>query len=100
MKYRVEVSPAAQVEIRCLPGYIRQQVREAIRSLAENPRPPRSKALSFSLPEAEARRLRIDRWRILYAVIESEDVRVVAVVAVRQRPPYDYHDLPELFAEI
>jgi mRNA interferase RelE/StbE len=100
VKYLVEVSPAAQAEIRKLPGHIRQRVREAIRSLAENPRPPRSKALAFSLPDAEARRLRIDRWRIIYAVVESEDIRMVAVLAVRQRPPYDYRDLPELFAEI
>lgn len=100
MKYRVEVSPTAQVEIRQLPGHIRQRVREAIRSLAEEPRPPGSRALKFALPGAEPRRWRIDRWRIVYAVIEEEDVRIVAVVAVRKRPPYDYSDLPELFKEI
>lgn len=100
MRYQVEVSPAAQTEIRKLPGHIRQRVREAIRSLAENPRPPESKALRFHLPDAEPRRLRIDRWRIVYAIVEQEDVRIVAVVAVRKRPPYDYRDLPELFEGI
>lgn len=48
---------------------------------------------------AEPRRLRLDNWRIVYAVIET-DVQVVAVVAVRRRPPYDYGDLPELFGDI
>lgn len=98
MRYRIEVSPAAQAEIRQLPGHIRQRVREAIRSLAENPGPPGSKALRFPLADAEPRRLRIDRWRIVYAVME--DVQVVAVLAVRKRPPYDYRDLPELLEEI
>lgn len=100
MRYRVEIAPTAQAEIRQLPGHVRQRVREAIRALAENPRPPGSRALKFVLPGAEPRRLRIDRWRIVYAVIEEEDVRIVAVVAVRKRPPYDYSDLPELFKEI
>lgn len=42
----------------------------------------------------------MNRRRIVYAVMESEDFRIVAVVAVRQRPPYDDRDVPELFAEV
>lgn len=53
----------------------------------------------FSSRERRTRRLRLDNWRIVYAVIET-DVQVVAVVAVRRRPPYDYGDLPELFGDI
>jgi mRNA interferase RelE/StbE len=46
-----------------------------------------------------SRRLRLGTWRILYAVIETEAL-VVAVVAVRRRPPYDYGDLPEPFESL
>jgi mRNA interferase RelE/StbE len=51
----------------------------------------RIEALSYEL-----RRLRIDRWRIVYAVTEAD--RIVDVLAVRKRPPYDYGDLAELLA--
>ena len=100
MRYLLDVSPAAQVEIRRLPGHIRQRVKRAIRSLAEDPRPARSKKLTFDLVVAEPRRLRIDRWRVVYAVIETEYIHLVAIVAVRRRPPYDYRDLTNIFAAL
>ena len=100
MKYLLDISSTAQTEVRRLPGHIRQRVRRAIRSLADDPRPPRSKELDFALPDVEPRRLRIEHWRIVYAVIETDYVRMVAVVAVRKRPPYDYCDLTDLFTDL
>ena len=52
------------------------------------------------LPEidVELRRLRIERWRIVYAITEAE--LYVDVLAVRKRPPYDYGDLERLLAEL
>ncbi|MFN8458990.1 MAG: hypothetical protein U0401_30795 [Anaerolineae bacterium] len=47
---------------------------------------------------AEPRRLRLEEWRIVYAIIE--DIKLTAIVAVRKRPPYDYTDLADLFADI
>jgi mRNA interferase RelE/StbE len=38
-------------------------------------------------------RLRIDNWRIIYAIRESGDT--IGVIAVRKRPPYEYEDLQE-----
>ncbi len=98
MSYRLDVSPAAQDEIKGLPGNVRQRIRRAIKDFADNPRPPHSKRLDFDLPEAEPRRLRLEHWRIIYVVIE--DFRLVAAVAVRRRPPYDYADLPELLRDV
>jgi len=74
--YLLDVSPAAQDEVRRLPGHIRQRVRRTIRSLADDPRPPRSRQLNFALSDAEPRRLRVDRWRIVYAVIETDYVHL------------------------
>jgi mRNA-degrading endonuclease RelE of RelBE toxin-antitoxin system len=96
---RLEVSPAARRAINGLPGNIRQRVRRAIASLAQDPRPAPSKLLDFMLPAGEPRRLRIGRWRVVYAVIGA-DPCIVAVVAVRRRPPYQYEDLIKVFGDI
>ncbi len=99
MNYRLEVSPQAQAEIKRLPGHVRQRVRRVIQSFANDPRPPHSKTLDFPLPAAEPRRYSLGCWRIVYVISET-DVRWIAVVAVRKRPPYDYADLADLFADL
>jgi len=99
VSHQLEISPGARAEIPRLPGHVRQRVRRAIAALADDPRPPASAHLDYALAVGEPRRLRIDRWRIIYAVLES-DRSVVAVVAVRRRPPYTYQDLATLFGEI
>jgi mRNA interferase RelE/StbE len=58
-----------------------------------------SKALEVPAPEEEAhpfelRRLRIDRWRVVYAVTNED--HMVDVLTIQKRPPYDYGDLSEL----
>lgn len=72
MSYQVSVSPAAQGEIKRLPGHIRQRVRRAIRALADDSRPAHTQKLDFDVARAEPRRLRLGHWRIVYAVIETE----------------------------
>ena len=96
-RYRVYVTPAAWKEIKNLPGQVRQRVRKAVGALAENPRPPKSKALDVPGLQSEVRRLRLDRWRLIYAVTEAD--AVVDVLAVRKRPPYDYGDLESLLKD-
>jgi mRNA interferase RelE/StbE len=46
----------------------------------------------------ELRRLRMDVWRILYAVSDGEGW--VWVLAIHRRPPYDYEDLAEIVAKL
>ena len=97
-QYRLWIEDRAKPEVRALPGNIRQRVKRAIAELAENPRPHNSRVLEA--PEGidlELRRIRLDRWRILY-VIDEEDSGV-GVYGVRQRPPYDYEDLADLLSE-
>jgi len=97
-RYTVYIIPHAWKEIKDLPGNMRQRVKRAIDALADDPRPPRSKALDAPEFEQELRRLRLDRWRIVYAVTEAD--KAVDVLAVRKRPPYDYGDLGPLLAEV
>ena len=100
-RYTVYITPQALSEIKSLPGHMRQRVKRAVDDLAENPHPPDSQALK--LPEeieteAELWRLRLDKWRIVYAITEADNA--IDVLAVRKRPPYDYGDLEALLAEI
>ncbi len=97
-RYRVYITPQALREVKELPGHIRQRIREAIKALAEQPNPSPSKPLRFEEPDRQLFRLRLDNWRILYAITETE--KIIDVIAVRKRPPYDYGDLAELLREL
>jgi mRNA interferase RelE/StbE len=96
--YKVYVTPDAFQEIKSLPGYVRHRIRHVISDLANAPRLAQSKELSLHDVEKEVRRLRLDKWRVLYAV--SEEEMTVDVIAVRKRPPYDYGDLEALLGDI
>jgi mRNA interferase RelE/StbE len=98
-QYEVFITPEALAEIRKLPGHIRQRVKRAIDALADEPRPPQSKELEVPPDIGVAVcRLRLDKWRVVYLVTEAE--QLIDVVAVRQRPPYDYGDLQELLTTL
>ena len=90
-RYTVYITPNTFQEIKSLPGNIKQRVRQAIRELADNPRPANSKMLDVPDFESQLWRLRIDNWRIVYAISEVDSI--VDVLTVRKRPPYDYEDL-------
>ncbi|MBI4769214.1 MAG: type II toxin-antitoxin system RelE/ParE family toxin [Chloroflexi bacterium] len=93
--YRVWVEASARGEILDMPGNVRQRVRRAVAALADQPRPNNSRPLTS--PEGttlELRRIRIDDWRVVYAIDEEDSS--VGVYAVRCRPPYNYSDLAEL----
>jgi len=96
--YRVYVTPEAFEEIKDLPGHIRQRVRQVIREIADHPKPTRSKRLEFPTPERQLYRYRLDNWRIVYTITES--VKVIDILAIRKRPPYDYGDLQKLLDEL
>ena len=47
---------------------------------------------------SEVRRARLDRWRIVYLI--DEETRILSILAVRKRPPYNYQDLAELLRSL
>ena len=96
-EYSIYVYPAAWQEIKSLPGHIRQRVRRAIDDLLDEPLPASSRQLEYTGLNLELRRIRLDRWRIVYAVDDTESA--IDVLAVRKRPPYDYGDLSEIIAQ-
>ena len=103
-QYTVYITPSALREIISLPGHMRQRVKRAIDDLEDNPRPSEGKALDLSDIESktetasEVWRLRLDKWRVVYVITEAE--KVIDVLAVRKRPPYDYGDLEQLLADM
>ncbi len=97
--YTIYITPEAFVEIKNLPGHVRQRIKRAVDELADQPRPADSKALALSDElDYAVWRLRIDKWRIIYAI--TEDTKTIDVLAIRKRPPYDYRDLDGLLAKL
>ena len=101
-QYDLQIEPTAHKQRKQLPGHVRQRIKRAIDNLARDPRPHQSQNLDttdLDVPEnVELRRIRIDKWRLIYAVNDSE--KWVWVWGVRKRPPYSYEDLEELAKSI
>ena len=79
MSYRVEILRRAAKALSKLPQQDYPRVRDAIRSLASEPRPPGCKKLTGR----DGWRLRIGRYRVIYEI--ADRVRVVTVVDVGDR---------------
>lgn len=96
--YTLYIEAAVHAARSELPGNMRQRMRRAIDALAVEPRPVGSRILDTSaldLPAGvEIHRLRLDRWRLVYAIQETE--QWVWILGLRRRPPYDYADLATL----
>jgi mRNA-degrading endonuclease RelE of RelBE toxin-antitoxin system len=78
-----------------VPGNLRRRVIITIDALEENPRPARSKRLEIEGESREIRRPRLDKWRVIYLVLEEQTF----ILAIRKRPPYDYDDVKNLIEE-
>jgi len=72
--YRIEVSATAERQIRKLPRAEQVRVIRTIQALATDPRPPGCRKLSG---HDDVFRVRIGRYRLLYAI---EDRRLVVIV--------------------
>jgi mRNA interferase RelE/StbE len=78
-KYRIELKKSVQKDLESIPKKGLQRIILAIKSLADDPRPPQSKKLSG----LEQYRLRQGDYRILYSI--EDDLLIVFVVAVGHR---------------
>ncbi len=100
--YRLWIDPDVHTARKTLPGNVRQRIKEALDELTTDPRPPTSKELDASgldLPSTiEVRRIRLEHWRVLYAVNDREGW--VWALGLYRRPPYRYEDLQELISKL
>lgn len=102
MSYDLFLDPEVHAARNDLPGNMRHRIRRALESLTSSPRPHDSALMDTSglaLREGvEIRRIRMERWRIVYAICDNE--QWVWVLALRRRPPYHYEDLPQLILRL
>lgn len=78
-KYRIELKKSVQKDFDPIPKKDLRRIIQAIKSLADDPRPPQSKKLSGY----EQYRLRQGNYRILYEI--KDDLLIVFVVEVGHR---------------
>jgi mRNA interferase RelE/StbE len=83
-RYRVELAPAAQRQLRRLPPGDAARLRGPILALAIAPRPPGA----VKLAGTEFWRLRVGDLRIIYVIDEPDRLLVVLRVARRSESTY------------
>ena len=83
MTYTVEILRSAQKQLAKIDGQDRERIIDAIRALANDPRPAGSKKLSGR----SAWRIRIGTYRVIYEV-HDERLLVLVVAVVHRREAY------------
>ena len=87
--YRVDISPAADRDLEKLKGRIRiqdfERLRNAVRSLAENPRPQRARKIRGA---EKAYRVRVGNYRVVYDIHDSDNLVLILQIARRSETTY------------
>jgi mRNA interferase RelE/StbE len=91
MAFSLKLHRDVEKQLLKFPPGDRQRLAGAMRSLRDEPRPPRAVQL-----EQDLYRLRVGDYRILYAVFD--DLLVVFVCRAARRSEATYRDLAELIA--
>ena len=79
MRYEILIEKSAQKSLSKIPSRYRDRIINAVRKLADNPRPPGVKKLSGR----DAWRIRIGSYRVIYEI--HDDKLTVLVVNVGDR---------------
>lgn len=87
--YRLDFMPGVRRTLRELPDRLRQDISEGLLDLRDEPRPPDSLPLQREL--SGLYRIRVDGWRIIYAI--DEEARVVRIESIRPRNEQTYLNL-------
>jgi mRNA interferase RelE/StbE len=79
--YRLEITPAAERDLRALPAAILARLDARIWALADNPRP---RGVEPIRGRRGGLRLRVGNYRILYTVDDAQQVVIVGRVGHRR----------------
>ncbi|HNS49932.1 MAG TPA: type II toxin-antitoxin system RelE/ParE family toxin [Anaerolineae bacterium] len=89
--YRIEApSNRIKQELKRTPRDIRARIAEAVRALAEDPRPDGIRQL-----EPDVYRLRVGQYRVIYKVLDDE--QLVLIGRITRRGEATYRDVSQLF---
>ena len=80
MSYQIFILPRAQKELAAVPKGTYERVRDAIRSLAHDPRPPGCLKLSGR----EGWRMRVGAYRVLYEIDDQQKSATVLHIGHRR----------------
>ncbi|MBE9036254.1 type II toxin-antitoxin system RelE family toxin [aff. Roholtiella sp. LEGE 12411] len=80
MSYTISILRRAQKELEDLPVDAYERVREGIRALAEDPRPPGC----LKLTNLEGWRIRIGNYRVIYEIDDEQTMITVLHVGHRR----------------
>lgn len=80
MIYTVEILRSAQKQLAKIDGQDRKRIINAIRALANDPRPPGNKKLSGR----PAWRIRVGTYRVIYEVCDKQLLVLVVVIGHRR----------------
>jgi mRNA interferase RelE/StbE len=80
MSYRVSILRRAQKELTTLPANTFERVRDALRTLAEEPRPVGCKKLKGR----EGWRIRIGDYRVLYEIDDAQKTILIVHIGHRR----------------
>jgi mRNA interferase RelE/StbE len=87
--YRIEISPAADRDLKKLKDRIRRQdferLRNAARSLAEEPRPQRVRKIKGA---EKAYRIRVGNYRVVYDVYDGDELVLILQIARKSETTY------------
>lgn len=84
MSYQVRLRRVAQKQLDIIVGRDYQAVARAISALEQEPRPPRVKKLA----ESGLWRIRVGRYRVVYAIDDKQGLVIVVRVARRTEDTY------------
>lgn len=84
--YRIEVERRARKALAGLPPSDRSRIEAAIEALADDPRP--AGCMPVRAAEPGTYRIRVGRYRVVYVVLDQEQVLIVARIARRREDTY------------
>jgi mRNA interferase RelE/StbE len=84
VSYQVRLRRVAQKQLDIIVGRDYQAVARAISALEQEPRPPRVKKLA----ESGLWRIRVGRYRVVYAIDDKQGLVIVVRVARRTEDTY------------
>ncbi len=84
MVFKIQIARAAQKQVLDLPKQAQIEIARAIDGLASTPRPSGCKKLRGT----DLWRLRLGRYRVIYAIDEEASLITVAKVAPRREDTY------------
>ena len=97
MRYEISYTEEARRAIPDLPGNYRQRIKREITALADDPRPAKAERLRDDptrVNPPERYKINLDRWRVIYRVIEEE--QTVRIIRIRlKHGPETYEGLED-----